>query len=81
MCLLLDHGLRAGEVAALTVTDVDLHNGLLRFYRSKVDKTQTNKLSTAALAALRAYFAAGDAPPLVKSCAVVAKVESLTAPA
>ena len=62
MALLLDHGLRAGEVAALTVTDVDLHNGVLRFYRSKVDKTQNNKLSTAALAALRAYFAAGDAP-------------------
>ncbi|MFZ4658466.1 MAG: tyrosine-type recombinase/integrase [Caldilineaceae bacterium] len=62
MTLLLDHGLCAGEVAAPTVTDVDLHAGVLRFYRSKVDKTQNNKLSTAALAALRAYFAAGDAP-------------------
>lgn len=64
MALLLDHGLRAGEVAALTVTDVDLHNGMLRFYRPKVDKTQNNKLSAAALAALRAYFAAGDAPAI-----------------
>ena len=61
MALLLDHGLRAGEVAALTVTDVDLHSGVLRFYRPKVDKQQNNKLSTAALAALRAYFASGDA--------------------
>ena len=61
MTLLLDHGLRAGEVAALTVADVDLHSGVMRFYRSKVDKTQNNKLSTAALAALRAYFASGDA--------------------
>ena len=62
MALLLDHGLRAGEVAALTVTDVDLHRGVLCFYRSKVDKTQNNKLSAAALDTLRAYFAAGDAP-------------------
>lgn len=64
MTLLLDHGLRAGEVAALTVADVDLSNGVLRFYRPKVDKTQNNKLSPAALVALRAYFANGDAPAL-----------------
>jgi integrase len=64
MALLLDHGLRAGEVAALTVNDVDLKAGILRFYRPKVDKTQKNKLSTAALAALRAYFDNGDAPAL-----------------
>jgi integrase len=64
MALLLDHGLRAGEVSALTVTDVDLHNGVLRFYRPKVDKTQNNKLSADALKALRAYFDNGDAPAL-----------------
>lgn len=64
MCLLLDHGLRAGEVAALTVTDVDLKAGMLRFYRPKVDKTQNNKLSADALKALRAYFDHNDAPAL-----------------
>jgi integrase len=64
MALLLDHGLRAGEVAALTVTDVDLKAGVLRFYRPKVDKTQNNKLSAAALAALAAYFDNDDAPAL-----------------
>lgn len=65
MCLLLDHGLRAGEVAALTVTNVDLKAGrLVNFYRPKVDKVQNNKLSADALKALRAYFANGDAPAL-----------------
>jgi integrase len=64
MALLLDHGLRAGEVAALTVTDVDLKAGVLRFYRPKVDKTQNNKLSADALKSLRAYFDNGDAPGL-----------------
>lgn len=65
MTLLLDHGLRVGEVAALTVANIDLANGMLvNFYRPKVDKVQNNKLSAAALKALRAYFAAGDAPTL-----------------
>lgn len=51
MCLLLDHGLRVGEVASLTVEDFDLAEGHLRFYRSKVDKTQTHQLSSDTLAA------------------------------
>jgi integrase len=38
MCLLLEHGLRVGEVARLQVSDVDLKAGELRFYRPKVDK-------------------------------------------
>lgn len=65
MCLLLDHGLRVGEVAALTVTNIDLAKGMIvGFYRPKVDKTQNNKLSADTLRALRAYFDAGDAPAL-----------------
>ena len=56
MCLLLDHGLRVGEVAALVVDDFDLDRGLLTFYRSKVDKTQTHRLSRDALAAAAAYL-------------------------
>ncbi|SRR6266536_1811321 len=51
MCLLLDHGLRVGEVASLVAADFDLAGGLLRFYRSKVDKTQTHALSSDTLAA------------------------------
>ena len=64
MALLLDHGLRVGELAGLQVTDVDLAGGRLRFYRPKVDMMQTHKLSRDAKAALRAYFDAGDAPAI-----------------
>jgi len=51
MCLLLDHGLRVGEVASLVAADFDLSSGQLRFYRSKVDKTQTHQLFPDTLAA------------------------------
>jgi integrase len=56
MCLLLDHGLRVGEVAGLVADDFDLDRGILRFYRSKVDKTQQHRLSADALAAANAYL-------------------------
>lgn len=63
MCLLLDHGLRAGEVAGLTVAHVDLRRGMLvGFDRPKVDKEQNHKLSADALRALQAWFSSGDAP-------------------
>lgn len=55
MCLLLDHGLRVGEVASLVAEDFDLARGVLRFYRQKVDKTQTHQLSDDTLAAAAAY--------------------------
>jgi len=45
MALLLDHGLRAGEVAGLTIENLDLASGTLKFYRPKVGKTQTHRLS------------------------------------
>ncbi len=57
MCLLLDHGLRVGEVASLVAEDFDLERGVLRFYRQKVDKTQTHQLSDDTLAAAAAFFA------------------------
>jgi integrase len=53
MCLLLDHGLRVGEVAALTPAAFDLARGVLTFYRPKVDKTQRHRLSKDTLAAAR----------------------------
>lgn len=62
MCLLLDHGLRCGEVALLEVTDFDLQAGTMTFYRPKVDKRQTHKLTSDTLLALRAWFESGDAP-------------------
>lgn len=44
-CLLLDHGLRVGEVAQLKRQALDVENGVIRFYRSKVGKTQIHRLS------------------------------------
>lgn len=56
VCLLADHGLRVGELAALQVGCIDLARGTLTFYREKVHTTQTHRLSTDALAAARAYL-------------------------
>jgi integrase len=70
MCLLLDHGLRVGEVARLQVSDFDLKAGEMHFYRPKVDKTQTHKLTADTARALQAWFDSGDAPavgPLLRS--------------
>ncbi|MBP8972290.1 MAG: tyrosine-type recombinase/integrase [Anaerolineae bacterium] len=61
MCLLLDHGLRVGEVAWLQVSDFDLKAGEMRFLRPKVDKVQTHKLSADTLRALQAWVESGDA--------------------
>jgi integrase len=62
MGFLLDHGLRCGEMAALRADAVDLDQGLLTFYRRKVDLEQTHRLSPDTLRAAHAYFALGDAP-------------------
>lgn len=55
VALLLDHGLRAGEVAGLTVENLDLSAGLLKFYRPKVGKTQNHRLSKAVRHAALSY--------------------------
>jgi len=70
MCLLLEHGLRVGEVARLQVTDFDLKRGELRFYRPKVDKIQTHTMTADTLRAALAYFehdAAAMGPVLLAS--------------
>lgn len=64
MCLLLDHGLRASEVADLDVSAVNLKTGELHFYRRKVDKWQTHRLSKEALAAVQSWFDHGDVLPM-----------------
>jgi integrase len=56
MCMLLDLGLRCGEVAILTVDNFNLKTGELTFYRPKVNKTQTHRLINGSLAAAKAYF-------------------------
>lgn len=56
MAILLDHGLRCGELALLTVENFDLKAGTFTFYRPKVDIKQTHKMTPATLAAVRVYL-------------------------
>jgi len=70
LALLLDLGLRAGEVAGLTLENLDLTTGLLKFYRPKVGKTQTHRLSSDSIRAALSYtkFMTSEAPssPLIR---------------
>lgn len=61
--LMLDLGLRCGEVAGLTVDAVDLARGELTFYRQKVDLVQTHRLVNGLQAAIADYLTR-DAPPI-----------------
>jgi len=56
MCLLLDHGLRCGEIASLTPDSISLSDGTLKFYREKVDKVQIHSLTKDTLLATIRYF-------------------------
>ncbi len=56
MCLLLDHGLRCGETAALAPDSLNMAEGQLTFYRQKVDKTQIHKLTRDTLLAAMRYL-------------------------
>lgn len=62
LALLLDHGLRVGELAGLTVDAVDLADRTLTFYRPKVNRTQIHRLTKHSYTALRAWLSSGDAP-------------------
>ncbi len=62
MCLLLDHGLRVGELAILTVDAFRQDDaGVFRFYRPKVGKEQAHRLTGDTGRALVAYLEK-DAP-------------------
>ncbi|HUX23646.1 MAG TPA: site-specific integrase [Burkholderiales bacterium] len=63
MCLLLDHGLRVGEVAMLTVAAFDLKAGRFAFYRPKVHQLQRHEMTTDTLKAAKAYMDQ-DAPAI-----------------
>ena len=67
LCLLLNQGLRCGEVAALKVSAVNRADGTLTFYREKVDKTQTHILTNETQQALAAYIDSGDCPRIAES--------------
>jgi integrase len=64
MCLLLDHGLRCGELSGLKADDVILNNGTITFYREKVDMSQTHRLSPDTLVALMIYLPLVQGPYL-----------------
>lgn len=66
MCLLLDHGLRASEVALLKVNDIQIAPGKMTFFRPKVKGTAhawtTHKL-TVATQAVASYYIERLYPP------------------
>jgi len=85
MAILIDHGLRVGEVALLKVKDFDLQAREMRFYRPKVDKEQTHKLSDDTYHALLAYIQNGDTPlmedaPILRGSRKGKHGDTLTAP-
>jgi integrase len=57
MCLLLDHGLRASEVADLNVDSISLEAGQITIYRHKVHKTQIHQLTPDTYRAAMLYLA------------------------
>ena len=63
MALLFDHGLRVGEAAGIKIENLDLANGLLRFYRPKVGKHQVHRLSRDAARAAAALLPYLDGEP------------------
>jgi integrase len=56
MCLLLEHGLRVGEVAILTRKAFDMKAGTFTFDRPKVNKIQTHSMTANTREAARAYL-------------------------
>jgi len=56
LCLMLEHGLRVSEIAALQIHNFDIHNRRMTFYREKVSKEQTHRLTDRTFEAVQAYF-------------------------
>lgn len=78
MCLLLDHGLRVSEVAALDVQSINLQTGELVIYRHKTDKTQIHQLTPGTYKAARAYLTdcSSDQGPLFVGICSKARVDT-----
>ena len=60
MCLLLDHGLKVGDLSTLKFSDLDMDEGYLRLPPSKTGRDQTQKLSSCTIAALQACLDEGE---------------------
>ncbi len=69
VCLLLDHGLRASELALLKASDIDLLRGTIHFYRPKVKGTAhewtTHKLTATAHTLCQEYLSNQYPPTLL----------------
>ena len=78
MCLLLDHGLRVGEVAILTRQAFDLKAGTLTFYRPKANKIQTHELTADTRNAAREYLKIAPDAGIIwrRSCKGTGKLSS-----
>ena len=61
MCLLLDHGLRAGEIKNLRVENFDLATASFGVHRTQLESDQTMRMTQDTLAAATAYLT-DDAP-------------------
>jgi integrase len=69
VAILVDIGLRVGELTGLTTNGVNLERRTLTFYREKVDKTQTHELTPRVLWILGPYLAILPPPlpgPLIR---------------
>ena len=62
LSLLLDLGLRVGEVALLEVEDFNLKENVLRFYRPKVGIDQTHRMTPDLRQAFAAWVESGNCP-------------------
>jgi integrase len=56
LCLLLDHAMRASEAANMTVGNVNMEAGTIRFYRIKTDTWQTDNMTADTYKAMKAYL-------------------------
>ncbi|RPJ25104.1 MAG: hypothetical protein EHM33_15675 [Chloroflexi bacterium] len=56
MCLMLEHGLRVGEVAVLQTVDFDLSAGTITFERPKTKTRQKDRLTEKTLQAAKLYL-------------------------
>ena len=56
MCIFLDHGLRASEVAGLKVDDVDLATGILTVRRKKTNSVDQIYMTSDTYSAMETYF-------------------------
>jgi integrase/DNA-binding XRE family transcriptional regulator len=72
MAILLDHGLREGEVALLRLENINREERVFTFNRPKVNKVQTHRFSEDSWRALQRLLESGDLP---RKGALVRRVE------